>query len=955
MTTPTLLITDGTTEGTVDLLALKGWLLKNWKPSVPEPKGGGVFRDSPLVDGRKLVYRKVENVIDTFDIVGNSGSQDDLIATIRKTQELLERAVSYWTSDWQNAPVWMEAKAACETSPRYATIVDYRLTGFGNPYTMPFFSNDSATEAILAIEHTIWQETKPGDSGNCVQLYSETEFPAVTAYVNGTFTPSGAKDDVTYSPQMKAVDDTATVLGIGFATTAPFTGLCQAGIIFNNVTVPVGSDIKKATLTVECTAFSNPKVSVKIQGQALGGGEINSVTITNPGSGYNDPKVLVSDSGGMGNGAIIMATLYNGMIDELNIIDGGYNYVSPVLTIKDTACRYPYCGKDATATATAAAIGADATTFSGTNADFINRPRTEASALLYVDSIGTATKTVDVTNIIKEIVDTDYWDSGDKLGMFLSLPKVPSPLSTDFLEIASLEHLSLDPPELYIEYSTQVVQAGRDTTCSAEVYVANKSNKAPVDFIYYYDADAVTWSPNMYEWDYSSANMPLFQDDLGVVVVPAVGDYLYFGSCPIDTTDVDYGPFCSLIYDLYSAMVDVEGEWEYYDGSWTDLINSCEDINMFMRTGVGSMVWRQPPDWTELAINGHTGFWIRFKVTSVGVAPTSPYQWHRSIYTVLLPYIDIVSEEVPGDIPALARVIYEFASCDDRSAQTVVMGLRSLSRGENFNAYLNASDVQTTPGIQFSAMTGAAAFADDLNAPTGRAVLADSVNTTMELVGWWYISGGIAKEFLGTYHAYLRVKQTTAATGTVKVKLRTKVGYSNIYTDPVAIVTGEIMSYLDMGQLTIPFADVMLSDDSMSGAIYIAVYASIETTEDFYIYDLILIPADEWSGSCTAYDEYGNSILYYGTGLDVDAIRNPKKLRSALYDTDPIHGSKSTTFYRGEIQHIYSGDPIFQANADQRLWFFSVYSYGGSASYIENCGAIRTERSARYLLMRGVE
>ena len=159
--TPTLIITDGSTR--IDLLSMKGWMLKEWSPSVPEPKSGGIFRSSPLVNGRRLAYRKMDNITDTFNIVGSEGSQNDMIGTIQRIQRLLEKATEYWTSGWQNEPVWIEAKGTNESRPRYATIVDYRLSGFGGIYQQPFFGGcSSATEAILVVEHMFWQETKPG-------------------------------------------------------------------------------------------------------------------------------------------------------------------------------------------------------------------------------------------------------------------------------------------------------------------------------------------------------------------------------------------------------------------------------------------------------------------------------------------------------------------------------------------------------------------------------------------------------------------------------------------------------------------------------------------------------------------------------------------------------------------------------------------------------------------------
>jgi hypothetical protein len=120
MINPRLLVTDGT--DTINLLSLRGWLLNDWSPAVAEPKGGGVFRDSPLVDGRKLAYSKFENIIDTFNLVGSGASQNLMITSIQKLERLLQKAKTYWTSGWQRDPVWLEVHAANESNTRYATI-----------------------------------------------------------------------------------------------------------------------------------------------------------------------------------------------------------------------------------------------------------------------------------------------------------------------------------------------------------------------------------------------------------------------------------------------------------------------------------------------------------------------------------------------------------------------------------------------------------------------------------------------------------------------------------------------------------------------------------------------------------------------------------------------------------------------------------------------------------------
>ena len=242
MTTPILRITDGTT--TINLLGMRGWLLQDWEPSVPAPKGGGVFRDSPLADGRKLVFRKMENIIDTFNLVVSGDSQNLTIQSVRELQTLLEKAASYWTSDWQNEPVWIEAKGPCEDNIRYATIVDYRLTGFGSPYRQPFFNSvgNVASEAILVVEHQFWQATVPGEAGDCIKLKNKTDYPSVAQIFSGQFAPSASAHDATYSDAMSTVDLAGNVLSHGYDD-SNFPGNSETGIIFDNVTIPAGSTV----------------------------------------------------------------------------------------------------------------------------------------------------------------------------------------------------------------------------------------------------------------------------------------------------------------------------------------------------------------------------------------------------------------------------------------------------------------------------------------------------------------------------------------------------------------------------------------------------------------------------------------------------------------------------------------------------------------------------------------
>lgn len=976
MLNPILRITDGT--DTVDLLDLHGWLLNDWQPAVPEVKGGGVFRSSPLVDGRKLAYRKFDNITDTFNLIGSGRNQNIMIASIQKLQDLLEKAVSYWTSNWQNEMVWIEAKAANESNMRYATIVDYRLTGFGGPYKQPFFASDcnSASEAILVIEHMIWQETKPGDDGICVELHSETEYPDITAYDSGSFTPSASGDDGYYAYAAMAVDLTSDVMYVG---KAPVEGMCQIGMIFDNVTIPIGASIKKAKIILEEeSAVSYDAMTLKFTGQSQVGGSIASVAVVNGGSGYRNPIATVYDTpGGTGHGAKVIASQDWGVVTGLTIIDRGIGYVNPTIIISDKTYVSPGStgGSGATASITASAVNLDAAVLDGTIEDFVGRSRTTASVNVSLN-IYQMINEVDITSIIAEIVANANWNSGDSIGIFLE-----SLSATGLRHVYSWDSIH-DAPTLEIEWSSTVIVLGRDTTCAAEVYVSNKHNNAQVNYIYAFDDSGGTYSLNMYGWDYNT-NMPLFQDAGGNPFTPAVGDRIYFGSCPVSADDDDYGQFSSLVFDIYSRMTDVEGVWKYYNGAaWTafDVTGTatnelCGDQILFFLEAVGSVVWEQSPYWDTVqvvdGVDNKTGYWVCFEVTAVGGSPVGPYQQHRDIYTVLNPYIDIDEDKVPGNIPALARVFFNSAACWQRSMNTLVMGLRSLSRGDDFRAYLNASDIQNPVGLVFaidesSCGTGHQSIISYSRAPTGRCVDLTGLDPSNHAVTdflpvcKWTFNSALSTQYIGSYHAYVRC-YFLQGDGTMKLRLRAVFGeeYNEYYSNIGGVTLNSNICAVDLGQISILPTAIRSSEFIQSLVLYLETKTSADLDYGTaYIYDIILIPADEWSGCFGIPKITGTSVLTYGSGLDVDGITTPKQYRAMQYDTlpmqyGPVQFSASQSGYTADWSRIASSEPIFQDNADQRLWFLQYKHQAGLVSNFENCGAVRAERSARYLLMRG--
>jgi hypothetical protein len=157
-------ISDGTTE--IDLISPEfGFHLNDWIPVAPGYKGGGTFRSSPLASGRRLVDKQFDNIVETLDLKVNDVSQDAIIRDFQNLRRLLEKAADYWTTDWQNDPVWIEARATCETNTRYAIIYIARVPEDDNPFAQPFLQPKSITamdNITLLIEHGTWTENIPG-------------------------------------------------------------------------------------------------------------------------------------------------------------------------------------------------------------------------------------------------------------------------------------------------------------------------------------------------------------------------------------------------------------------------------------------------------------------------------------------------------------------------------------------------------------------------------------------------------------------------------------------------------------------------------------------------------------------------------------------------------------------------------------------------------------------------
>ena len=149
---------------------------------------------------------------------------------------------------------------------------------------------------------------------------------------------------------------------------------------------------------------------------------------------------------------------------------------------------------------------------------------------------------------------------------------------------------------------------------------------------------------------------------------------------------------------------------------------------------------------------------------------------------------------------------------------------------------------------------------------------------------------------------------------------------------------------LDMGHITIPTSTVNIDEVWSVLDLVILLSNSNAAPGSAAIYDLILIPVDEWAGDFSG--SFDITPTYY---LLVDSIGRPKTPIRSFSVLD------SNDRFTAPYLTIASGVSIVQSNRTQRLWFVSTYIGGtdDNPAHFSMAHSLRVERQQQYWSMRG--
>jgi len=346
-------LTDGSTY--INLLSKQnGFALQEWRPLTPEPKGGGIWQESSLSDGRRLVTQKRSNVQESLTLAGRGSTPDLLIVESQRIRRFLENAVSYWTSEWTDTPIYLLARGINESNVRYALLYDYRAPGDGNPFQSPFTGPDAAifAEWPLILERGQWQDVPPGES-TCVEISGTGTFSP-----KNNFVPTGGTDDA-YTLDPATISTGGTALFFGLSVDGSDYDL---GVRFRSVAIPQGATIVDAYITFyAANGDGGIEVNARVYGEDADSGaafstyadfqgrtrttayvEWNDVPFWRAGVAYKTPALTtvvqeIVDRGGWASGNNLVLFVQNVGTDKSAFRRGAaydnVSYTEPTLTV----------------------------------------------------------------------------------------------------------------------------------------------------------------------------------------------------------------------------------------------------------------------------------------------------------------------------------------------------------------------------------------------------------------------------------------------------------------------------------------------------------------------------------------------------------------------------------------------------------------------------------------------
>lgn len=953
---------------------VEGMAVISWDATVQAYKEGGIFLSSPLSPGRELIFGQLANAIENIPLSITGADQQDVFIELDKFFDAWRNVGIFWTDRIRGVPpTYIKVQAQDEIYPRYAVIVNTFLTNFGQVLQQPFFdiTDVSLDNIALVIERTSWASTVPNTSDCADQSNEFNWYREALAVEATTGSATGGTHNTVYREviggNLIAANDTDITVSAdnGENWTENYSEVAGnhhrvaeipgVGIYVNDLgrgeivestdqganwsAFSISSEIGYAPLSVHYGQYS---------GRFYAGLELNTLLFYSVGAPAEDamssitlPNILsVFDILEPATNTLLLATSGGVLASFNNGATWSYVFVSPhtnqdiprLRKLNDgriIVCTYGGVGvsedNGATWVYKAAATGF-------TSADLVS------DVVEYGDFVYACLDDIEVYVSYKD--DLLSWVS-ISIGWSGSGTAVLCGTYTDngWLVFGS----SADANSQWFLYKVDEYITLGENQCGP-VFVGNHQALANLTHIKLFDATLASYTDL-----FPASSFPL-------ALFPTAFDthILYF---IIDSTLDNSGRFCCIAFNLTAPMLDVTGSvWEYYNGSiWVTLTVSDTTrggLSPLQRTGQQAVTFIPPSNWATTTIDGITGWMIRLRLTANGgTIFNEPKQATWDIFAVNRAYFDITN--ILGDINAATYVkITNKSDVDGRDGTApdlftnrIVMGSKRLSEGENFNAYLNASDEQIPLNITVT-LGNNCTFISYPSAPTGRAVLYNPTTSSEAMLdrAVWDIFGLLGKQYSGVYHAYARVYQSTGSPGDFVTQLQLTFGTGGLYytSDRVLTLSTDEFEVLDFGSVVIPkfkyITDTMQIGFQSS---------SSNASANLNIIDVILIPVGAWAGDYSDVADTNASLIIRNESLVIDGLLPLDTPALVLTEAGAV-----------KAQYEISGQPMNLEPTDDdthRIWCLAMHTNADDGVWLsppQICHLVEVQKSEQFMGFR---
>lgn len=159
--------------------------LEDWSPQIPPLKNGGVWSDSPIVDGRTLLAAPAGNITEKITLLISDRTYLEVARQVTTLTKLVSDCRDFWQSQYQIDPVYLTWWAGCGVAPQYALLYNIDIGAAYVPAIQP------TMRLTISLEREpYWRGIPPGANPKLWAYYVNSAKPQMSPSVSSLVTLS---------------------------------------------------------------------------------------------------------------------------------------------------------------------------------------------------------------------------------------------------------------------------------------------------------------------------------------------------------------------------------------------------------------------------------------------------------------------------------------------------------------------------------------------------------------------------------------------------------------------------------------------------------------------------------------------------------------------------------------------------------------------------------------------